>query len=327
MKKHVLLLCAVCVLFVCNILFGSVHIPFPDVVATLWGGIPDSTTRFIIVHSRIPQALTALLVGASLSSAGLLLQTAFHNPLAGPSVLGISGGASLGVALMTLGSSLFGFSFLAFHFSLVIAALAGALAVTFLLLILNSLLRSNLVLLITGLMLGYLISSVITILNVTATAEGLHSYVVWGMGDFSSVSLGQMPLFAFLLIAMMLSAVLMIKPLNAIMLGDRYAENLGVNIKSARNVLLLIVGGITALTTAYCGPIAFIGLAVPHIARMIVKTDNFITLMPMTLLTGAAVALFCNLVSTLPSSTVLPINAVTPLVGVPVILYVVLARR
>jgi iron complex transport system permease protein len=327
MRKWLLLVAVVCLLFVCNIFFGSVHIAFSDVVDALSGNTDDSTVRFIIVHSRIPQALTALLAGASLSSAGLLLQTAFHNPLAGPSVLGISGGASLGAALMTLGSSLFGFSFLTYRFSLVAAALIGALAVTFLLLLLNSLLRSNLVLLIVGLLLGYLISSVITILNITATAEGLYSYVVWGMGDFSSVSLQHLPVFALLLTVMMILSVMMIKPLNAIMLGDRYAENLGVNIRAVRNMLLLIVGGITALITAYCGPVAFIGLAVPHIARMIVKTDNFLTLMPMTLLSGSAVALLCCLISTFPADTVLPINAVTPLIGVPVILYVVIARK
>ena len=327
MKRHVVMAVAVVLLFLINIFFGSVHIDFAEVLSSLSGQNADAMVNFIVIDSRLPQAVTALLVGASLAVAGLLLQTAMHNPLAGPSVLGISGGASLGVALVTLGASWLGLPFLSSGVSVTTVALMGALAVTFLLLMLNSLLRNNLVLLVAGLLLGYLISGIITILNVVATAENLQSYVMWGMGDFSSVSLRQLPFLSIALILLMALSVMMIKPLNALMLGDSYAENLGVNIKRTRNVLLLIVGCITALTTAYCGPIAFIGLAVPHIARMIVRTDNFLTLIPMTLLSGATVALLCNAISTLPSATVLPVNAVTPIIGVPVILYVIIRRK
>lgn len=327
MKKHLFLALAVAVLFLMNIFFGSVHIAFSDVMSSLLGRNSDAMVNFIVVDSRLPQTVTALLVGASLAVAGLLLQTALHNPLAGPSVLGISGGASLGVALVTLGASWLGLPFLKSGIPVTVVALAGALAVTFLLLILNSLLRNNLVLLVAGLLLGYLISGIITILNVVATAENLQSYVMWGMGDFSSVSLSQLPFLSVALVILIVLSVMMTKPLNAIMLGDQYAENLGVNIRRTRNVLLLIVGCITALTTAYCGPVAFIGLAVPHIARMIVRTDNFLPLIPMTLLCGAAVALLCNVISAAPTSTVLPINAVTPIIGVPVILYVIIRRK
>lgn len=327
MKKTLFLIITITVLFFLNLLLGSVHIDINNVLAVLLGDSKDQIITFIVIQSRLPQALTALLVGASLSLAGLLLQTAFHNPLAGPSVLGISGGASLGVAIVTLGSSFIDLPFLGSPFSIITAALIGSMLVTMLLLFLNSLLRNNLVLLITGLLIGYLISSLSTILNVFASPESLRGYVLWGMGDFSSVSLDILPALASPLIILILLGVLMIKPLNAIMLGDQYAENLGINIKATRNILLFIVGGITALTTAYCGPIAFIGLSVPHIARMIVRTDNFISLMPMTIFTGAAVALVCNLASTMPDNTVLPINAVTPLIGVPVILYVVIQSR
>lgn len=327
MKRQLILAVGIVLLFFVNIFFGSVHINSAEVMSSLLGRNADATINFIIIDSRLPQAVTALLAGASLAVAGLLLQTAMHNPLAGPSVLGISGGASLGVALVTLGASWLGLPFLSSGVSVTTVALIGALAVTLLLLLLNSLLRNNLVLLVAGLLLGYLISGIITILNVVATADNLQSYVMWGMGDFSSVSLSQLPFFSFALILLMLFSVMMTKPLNAIMLGDSYAENLGVNIKRTRNLLLLIVGCITALTTAYCGPVAFIGLAVPHIARMIVRTDNFLVLIPMTILSGAAVALLCNFISVMPSSTVLPINAVTPIIGVPVILYVIIRRK
>lgn len=327
MKKHLFLALAVAVLFLMNIFFGSVHIAFSDVMSSLLGRNSDTMVNFIVVDSRLPQTVTALLVGASLAVAGLLLQTALHNPLAGPSVLGISGGASFGVALVTLGASWLGLPFLKSGIPVTVVALAGALAVTFLLLILNSLLRNNLVLLVAGLLLGYLISGIITILNVVATAENLQSYIMWGMGDFSSVSLSQLPFLSVALVILIALSVMMTKPLNAIMLGDQYAENLGVNIRRTRNVLLLIVGCITALTTAYCGPVAFIGLAVPHVARMVVRTDNFLPLIPMTLLCGAAVALLCNVISTVPASTVLPINAVTPIIGVPVILYIIIRRK
>lgn len=308
------------VLFFANIFFGSVNISARDILSALQGDTADPTIRFIVLESRFPQALTALLVGASLASAGLLLQTAFHNPLAGPSVLGISPGASLGVALVTLIG-------ITSPLGCIGAALAGAIATTALLLFLSTLLRNNLILLITGLLLGYLISAVITILGVISTPEGLRSYVIWGMGDFSSVGVDRLPLLALSLAILMVLCILLIKPLNALQLGDRYAANLGVSIGALRNVLLLIVGGITALTTAFCGPVSFIGLAVPHIARMIVRTDDFRCLMPATMLSGSAVALLCNVLCIVPPTTVLPLNAVTPIVGVPVIIYVVCRSR
>ncbi len=320
MKKFVFLLICIAVLFVANIFFGSVNICFHDVWTSLLGHSNDANINFIVRQSRLPQVVTSLLTGASLALAGLLLQTAFHNPLAGPSVLGISGGASLGVAIVTL----CGFGSV---FSIVGASFVGAVLVTILLLFLSSLLRNNLVLLITGLLLGYLISAVITILNVAATPEGLRTYVLWGMGDFSSVNLLQLPYYTIMLAIFMLLAFLILKPLNALQLGDQYAANLGVNVTRLRNILLLIVGGITAVTTAFCGPIAFIGLAVPHIARMFCRSDNFRHLLPTTLLAGATVALLCTLLCATLTSNILPLNAITPIVGIPVITYVIIRRQ
>ncbi len=206
----------------------------------------------------------------------------------------------------------------------VAAALVGALAVTALLLLLSTMLRNNIVLLIVGMLLSYLITAVITILNNVATAERLRSYVAWGMGDFTGVGSERLPLFATVALALLVGCVLMIKPLNALQLGDQYAENLGVNLRRLRNILLLLVGGATALTTAFCGPVAFIGLAVPHIARMVVRSDNFIVLMPATILCGAATALLCQLPSAVCA---LPLNALTPIVGVPVIVYVIIQHQ
>lgn len=327
MKRTAFLLMLIPVLFVMNLLFGSVHIPFDDVLKTLFGHQQNPTVSFIILEHRLPQTITALCVGASLSVAGLLLQTSFHNPLAGPSVLGISGGASLGVALVVLGgvagSAHLGDGLLAMY----VAAFVGASLVTMLLMMLSSLVRNNLVLLITGLLLGYLISAVITILYALSTKEGVYGFTMWGMGDFSSVSMLQLRWLCIPLVLLCLLSLLLIKPMSALLLGDMYAQNLGVNIRRVRGLMLFIVGAITAVSTTFCGPISFIGLAVPHIARMIASKSSFRVLLPLTMLVGAVVALLCNLLSALPSGMVLPINAVTPIIGVPVIIYVVIRKR
>lgn len=327
MKRTFSFLLLILVLFVMNLLFGSVHIPFADVLDTLCGQQENATIGFIVLDHRLPQAITAMFVGAALATAGLLLQTAFHNPLAGPSVLGISGGASLGVALVMMSGV--GMAALSLNTMLVVyvAAFVGAMAVTALLLVLSNVVRNNLVLLITGLLLGYLISAVITILYSIATPENMHGYVMWGMGDFSSVSRGQLPVLVVPLAVLIGIAILMTKTLNALLLGDAYAQNLGVDIKSARSWMLFLVGSITAVCTSFCGPVSFIGLAVPHIARMFTPTTNFRHLLPNTILLGSAVALLCNLLCLLPSESLLPLNAVTPLIGVPVIVYVVIKRK
>ncbi len=320
MKNYLpFLILATVILGVANIFIGPARIPFDDVAAAITGG-GDDTTVYIVMQARLPQMLTALLTGAALAVAGLLLQTVFHNPLASPSVLGISGGSALAVAVVTL-CGLTGVA------SLVGASFAGAAAVTLLMVALSAALRSNLVLLIVGLLLGYLLSAAITILSVCASAEGIRGYVLWGMGDFSSVGLGRMPLYAAMLLLLMTAALLLVKPLNALQLGEKYAANLGVNVLALRNILLIVTGGITAVCTAFCGIVAFIGLAVPHLARIVCRSNDFRRLVPATLLCGAATALACCLLCAAVPGRVLPINAVTPVIGVPVIVYVLTRRR
>ena len=318
------------VLFILNIFFGAVHIDASVVLDILTGyGIDDDPLNFIILESRLPQAITALLAGAALGVSGLLLQTAFRNPLAGPSVLGISSGASLGVALVILfmgGQIAIAGYEIAGNAAIIAAALAGSLAIMALLMFFSMRLRSELMLLVVGMMTGYLTSSVVTLLSSLSTAQGVHGYVMWGMGTFGAVSSARIPVFTLLVAVGLILSLLLAKPLNLLLLGDNYARNLGVRVHRVRNLLLLVTGVLTAIVTAYCGPVAFIGLAMPHVARMIMRTDNHWILIPATMLSGAAVALGCNVLSVLPDSTVIPVNALTPVVGVPVILYVIFRR-
>ena len=319
------------VLFILNIFFGAVHIDASVVLDILTGyGIDDDPLNFIILESRLPQAITALLAGAALGVSGLLLQTAFRNPLAGPSVLGISSGASLGVALVILfmgGQIAIAGYEIAGNAAIIAAALAGSLAIMALLMFFSMRLRSELMLLVVGMMTGYLTSSVVTLLSSLSTAQGVHGYVMWGMGTFGAVSSARIPVFTLLVAVGLILSLLLAKPLNLLLLGDNYARNLGVRVHRVRNLLLLVTGVLTAIVTAYCGPVAFIGLAMPHVARMIMRTDNHWILIPATMLSGAAVALGCNVLSVLPDSTVIPVNALTPVVSVPVILYVIFSRK
>jgi len=319
-------------LFVLNLFIGSVTIPPREVVHILLGGDPQKASwGFIVLQSRLPQALTALLCGGALAVSGLMLQTAFKNPLAGPSILGINSGASLGVALVMLafgGSVTAGTLSLTGFMAILFAAFVGSMVVMSLILLFSTMVRSNIMLLIIGIMIGYIASSAISLLNFFATEQGVQSYMVWGLGNFGGVSLKQMPAFATVTLLGLMGSVLLIKPLNALLLGERYAENLGINTQFVRNWLLVITGLLTAITTAFCGPVAFIGLAVPHIARLLLGTENHRSLLPVTILTGSAVALLCNLICVLPGENgLIPLNAVTPIVGAPVIIYVILSQR
>ena len=319
-------------LFIVNLLVGSVSIPAGEVFRILSGGEAGKASwSFILWESRLPQALTALLCGGALAVCGLMLQTAFKNPLAGPSILGINTGASLGVACVMLlfgGSISAGTFSLSGFFSVLAGAFVGAMTIMALILFLSTLIRSNVMLLIAGIMIGYIASSVISLLNFFATAEGVQSYMIWGMGNFGGVSLQQMPAFASVTVLGLIGSLLLIKPLNALLLGDRYAENLGINIRSVRNWLLIVTGVLTAITTTFCGPVSFIGLAVPHVARLILGTSNHNSLLPVTILCGSAVALICNLLCVLPGEAgVIPLNAVTPVIGAPVVIYVIVSQR
>ena len=318
-------------LFVLNLVMGSVSIPLGDTVSILLGDHDVKPSwQFIIMQSRLPQALTAILCGSALAASGLMLQTAFRNPLAGPSVFGINSGAGLGVALVMLflgGSISAGSVNLTGFVAVLVAAFLGAMAVMAIVFFFSTIVRSHVMLLIIGIMIGYIANSAISLFNFFATDEGVKSYLVWGLGSFGGVPMRIMPWFALITIIGLIGSLLLIKPLNALMLGDHYAENLGVHIIRTRNWLLIITGLLTAVTTAFCGPVAFIGLAVPHIARLLLKTDNHRSLLPATMLMGAAIALLCNLISFLPGENgIIPLNAITPLIGAPVIIYVILKK-
>ena len=336
MKRNVciilLLAAGIIVLFAMNLIVGSGRIPLADVCDILFDKFEGKESwKYIVMENRLPQALTAMLCGASLAVCGLMLQTAFRNPLAGPDVFGISSGAGLGVAIvmLLLGGSVSITMFTVSGFlAILTSAFIGAIVVTMIILFLSTMVRNSVLLLIVGLMVGYVSSSAVALLNFFASEEGVKSYMVWGMGNFGGVSIDHMLLFALLCLVGIIASIFLIKPLNIMLLGTQYAESLGINIRQIRNLLLVTVGLLTAVTTAFCGPISFIGLALPHISRLLFRTDNHQILLPGTVLTGAVIALFCNLVCYLPGELgIIPLNAVTPLIGAPVIIYVIIKRR
>ena len=282
------------------------------------------------MENRLPQALTAMLCGASLAVCGLMLQTAFRNPLAGPDVFGISSGAGLGVAIVMLflGGSVSTTMFTVSGFlAILTSAFIGAIVVTMIILFLSTMVRNSVLLLIVGLMVGYVSSSAVALLNFFASEEGVKSYMVWGMGNFGGVSMNHMLLFALLCLVGIIASIFLIKPLNIMLLGTQYAESLGINIRQIRNLLLVTVGLLTAVTTAFCGPVSFLGLAIPHMTRLLLHTENHQILLPCTILCGAVIALLCNLICYLPGGGgIIPLNAVTPLLGAPIIIYVIVKR-
>ena len=320
------------VLFAMNLCFGSVPIPMKEIWAAVFGG-DDATYRAIVLDYRLPQAITALLAGIGLSVSGLLMQTLFRNPLADPSLLGISSGASLGVALVVLMAGSFGgiaVSTLSLWstFGVAMAAFVGAFLVLLLILALSSRLRSMVSLVLVGIMIAYIAGSVTDILKFFSQKEGLHSFVIWGMGSFSNVSKAQLPFFAIAVVVGAIGAFLLFKTLNLLLLGERYAENLGVNIRRSSMLIILVSGFLTAIITAFCGPIAFLGLAVPHIARFLFRSSDHKLLIPATAFIGMDLALFCNLIARLPSfEGNLPINSVTALIGAPIVLWVIFHRQ
>lgn len=338
------LIAAIAFLFFANLAWGSVNIPFKEVLGILTSSgtevsnmlmeadeALESANRYIIMESRLPQAITALLAGAALATSGLLLQTAFRNPLAGPDVFGISSGAGLAVAIVMLslgGNISMGDYTIGGFIAILVAAFAGAMVVMGTITLFSTMVRNQVVLLIIGIMVGYLANSAISLLNFFSTAEGVKSYMIWGMGSFGNVSMNEVGYFTIIAIIGLILSLLLIKPLNAMLLGEQYAENLGFNIHRLRITLLIITGLLTAVVTAFCGPIAFIGLATPHIVRLLIGTDNHRQVLPITMLMGSAIALLCNSLCSLPADGgLIPLNAVTPLFGAPVIIYVLLKKR
>lgn len=317
-----------------NLVLGSVHIPMSSVWRILTGqGNEAVTWQNIIWKSRFPQALTALVAGAGLAISGLQMQTVFRNPLAGPSVLGISSGASLGVAFVVLFSGSIGgiaLSHLGFmgEVALSVAAIAGSLSVMALIVFASRKVKGNVTLLIIGVMIGYLANAIIGILKFFSVEEDIKAYVIWGLGSFSRVSGNQMMLFVTIMAILLPLSFLLVKTLNLLMLGDGYARNLGLNIKRARILVISCSGILTAIVTAYCGPVIFLGLAVPHLCRAVFQSSDHRILMPACLVMGAALALACNLIARMPGlEGALPVNSVTALIGAPVIASVLFRKR
>ncbi len=331
--KFVILLIAIALLLIVNLLIGTVKIPIADVCRILGGGGNNEIWTNIIFSSRLPQALTAIVAGAGLAVSGLQMQTVFRNPLAGPSVLGISNGSALGVAFVVLLSGRIGgvaLSRLGYlgDAAMSVAAIIGALAVLLLIMWVAQKVKGNVTLLIIGVMIGYLANAIIGVLKFLSPEDDVKAFVVWGLGSFSRVSGDEMVLFIVLMCILLPLAFLLVKPLNLMLLGDNYAANLGLNIKRARMLIIISSGVLVAIVTAYCGPIMFIGLAVPHLARAIFRTSDHRLLMPATALCGAALALLCNLIARMPGfEGALPVNSVTALVGAPVIAMVIFRRR
>ncbi len=329
-----LLAVSIVVLLVVNLLLGSVKIPAADVCRILLGDATESEIwRNIIFSSRLPQALTAIVAGAGLAVSGLQMQTVFRNPLAGPSVLGISNGSALGVAFVVLLSGKLGgvaLSRLGYlgDAAMSVAAIIGALAVMLLILWVSQKVKGNVTLLIIGVMIGYLANAIIGVLKFLAPEEDVKSFVVWGLGSFARVSGDEMMLFIGLMCVLLPLTYLLVKPMNLLLLGDRYAANLGLNIRRSRMLVIISSGVLVAIVTAYCGPIMFIGLAVPHLARALFRTSDHRILMPATALCGSVLALVCNIIARMPGfEGALPVNSVTALVGAPVIAMVLFHKR
>ena len=330
----VLLTVSILVFFFLNLLLGSVSIPAGKVWSALWGGGTDNPIwANIVLKSRLPQAVTALVAGAGLSVAGLQMQTVFRNPLAGPSVLGVSSGASLGVAFVVLLSGRIGGIALSRvgvmgEVAMTLAAILGAMAIMALIVYVAQKVRGNVTLLIIGVMIGYVATAIIGVLKFFSAEEDVRAYVVWGLGSFARVSGGQVYTFAIIMAILLPLSFLLVKTLNLMLLGDGYARNLGLNIRRSRIAVITCAGVLVAIVTAYCGPISFLGLAVPHLCRAIFRTSDHRVLMPASLLAGASLALFCNLVARMPGfEGALPVNSVTALIGAPVVAVVLFRKR
>ena len=334
MLLMLLLALSIIAFIILNLLLGTVRIPAGDVIDILLGNHSDNRIwTNIVMKSRLPQSLTAAMAGAGLAVSGLLMQTVFRNPLAGPSVLGISSGASLGVACVVLLSGSIGGVTLSRlgvigEVSITLSAITGSLLIMALIAFVARKVRGNVTLLIMGVMIGYIANAIIGVLKFFSAEEDIRAYVIWGLGSFSRVSGGQTTVFIVLMMILLPTAFFLIKTLNLLLLGDSYARNLGLNIKRARLLVIGCSGVLVAVVTAYCGPIVFLGLAVPHICRGLFHTSNHAVVLPASLLGGASLALLCNLIARLPGfEAALPVNSVTALVGAPVVMWVLFYKR
>lgn len=321
------------ILFILNLFVGSVTIPFRELFDLMLNPESDSTLYTIVINYRLPQVVTALLSGAALSVAGLLMQTLFRNPLADPSMLGISSGAGLGVAITVLLTGILGGNALSSfglwsNLGVSLAAFIGATLVLTIVLGFSSRVKNMTTLIIIGLMISYFAGSLTDIMKFFSLKEDIHAFVIWGMGSFSAVGTSKLTFFSTAIIIGLLASLFLTKTLNILILGDLYAENLGLNIKRSNLIIILISGYLTAIVTAYCGPIAFLGLAIPHLTRFVFRTSDHRILLPSTILIGMVVSMLCNLIARMPGfEGNLPINAVTALIGAPVVIWVILRKR
>jgi iron complex transport system permease protein len=331
-NTFIVLLIILLIISFINISLGSVHIPFKQLFAALFNGeIEKESWRTIILQYRLPKAITAIIVGSGLSISGLLMQTLFRNPLAGPFVLGISSGASLGVAILILGASFFGATITSYaftNFGLAIAASLGSFLVLSAVMLAALKVRNTMSILIIGLMFGSLTAAVISVLAYFSSASELQQYMFWSFGSLGNLSWNEIiALFSIFTIGIVL-VTFIIKPLNSLLLGENYAKSMGVNVKRTRNITLIATSLLTGVITAFSGPIAFIGLAVPHITKLLFNTSNHKTLLPAVAICGAIIMLICDSIAQLPTSEyTLPINAITSLFGAPIIIWLLVRKR
>lgn len=323
----ILILC-----FFANISLGSVSIPVKDVFNSLLGNtIENDAWQHIILNYRFPKAFTAILVGSGLGISGLLMQTLFRNPLAGPFVLGITSGASLGVALIIMGASVFGGFFatlLLTKWSLVIAASLGSFLVLLAVMMVSAKVRDTMAILIIGLMFGSITAAVVSVLSYFSSAEQLQQYIFWGFGSLGNLSWNELLIFLLIYSIGIIFSIASLKSLNTLLLGENYAKSLGVNIKQSRFIIIIATSLLAGTITAFAGPIAFIGLAIPHITRQVFNTSNHKILLPAVFIFGAIIMLICDSIAQLPTSDyTLPINAITSLIGAPIVIWLLVRKR
>lgn len=315
-----------------NISLGQVTIPIKDVFKSLSGNHASKDTwEYIIVNFRLPKAITAILVGIGLSISGLLMQTLFRNPLAGPYVLGLSSGSSLGVAFVILGAGFLpavGAQFLLSSYGIITASCLGSLLVLLLILIVSRTLRDTMSILIVGLMFSSFTSAIVSVFSYFSSAEQLQKYTFWSMGSIGNLSWANISLLATAILCGLLLSLLTLKPLDALLLGENYAKSMGLNLKKTRNLIILATSILAGSITAFAGPIAFIGLAVPHLSKLIFRTSNHKVLFFGTVMIGAITLLFCDTVSQMPGfEFTLPINAITSIIGAPVVIWLIVRKK
>lgn len=319
------------ILFVASLLLGSVSLQVKEVLGVILGQEVDHQTRILVTHFRLPKAITALVVGAALSASGLQMQTLFRNPLAGPYVLGISSGASLGVSLFLLGAPLLGVSVASEtlrNIGVVGSAWIGAALILAVIMAVSVRLKDIMAILILGMMFGSAASAIVQILQYLSPDSALKSFVVWTMGSLSGVSLQQLGLMSGIVVAGLALSIYLIKPLNLLLLGENYARTMGLNIRWIRFLLFASTTLLAGTVTAFCGPIGFIGIAVPHVARMLTGNADHRVLMPASMLMGSVTMLLCDIIAQLPGhEMVLPVNTITALLGIPIIVLVIVRNR